>query len=97
MSNLYETINFSVEEGDFLKVLGGYEIRRFNKTKKYNVRFLFEVLKSSGTFKAGEISTFFVEELLVKRLLKLQSRSVFWNYLQLVRGSSGNLNINFQQ
>lgn len=79
-----------MEEGDILKIVGGYEIRRFNKRKKYTIKLIFDVLKSTGTFKAGEISSFFVEEILIKRFLKLQSQTVIWNYLRLVRGSSGN-------
>lgn len=90
MSNIYETITFNLAEGDILKIIGGYEVKRFNKSKKFTMRLLFEVLESTGTFKAGEISSFFVEQILIERLLKLQSQSVVWNYMRLVRGSSGN-------
>ena len=90
MSNIYETITFNLAEGDILKIIGGYEVRRFNKGKKFTMRLLFEVLESTGTFKAGEISGFFVEQILIERLLKLQSQSVVWNYMRLIRGSSGN-------
>lgn len=87
MTNIYSSIPFEIVEGSMLEVTSLYELKRFSKSKKYIIRFVFEIIKGTRSITVEELGRYFVKYLIEEGFAQLQSNLVVWRYLKIVRGS----------
>lgn len=87
MTNIYSSIPFEIVEGSMLEVTSLYELKRFSKSKKYIIRFVFDIIKGTRSITVEELGRYFVKYLIEEGFAQLQSNLVVWRYLKIVRGS----------